>query len=148
MDRRAILYSHLVSKGLTSSQAHEACNIAFPPTNNPVKIVYVAHPVGGDVVANMKHLRGVLRVINHRYPDVVPFCPYYADVVSLDDHDPEDRAKGIRNSEAVIRSGIIDECWLTGWKMSSGMRTEERIFTEMGVPVVDHLTTHQINLHL
>lgn len=146
MNRRTQLLQHLTSKGMNAADANRACDIAFPPKNNEFKIVYIAHPIGGDVVANLRHLREVLRRVNHLYPDVVPFCPYYANVVSLDDHDPDDRAKGLLNGQAVIRSGIADECWLTGWKMTSGMRTEVATFEEMGVPVINHLTTPALNL--
>lgn len=147
MNTRTLLFQFLTSKGMNAQDANTACKIAFPCNDSELKIVYVAHPIGGDVAANMRHLREVLRRINHRYPNVVPFCPYYADVVSLDDHDPDDRARGIKNSEAVIRRGIVDEVWTTGWKMTSGMHNEVRIFAEMGVPVVNHLTTTEINVH-
>jgi hypothetical protein len=146
MDRSANLFKFLTRHALLDAQtAQRAVTAAFPERANQARIVYIAHPIGGDVAANMRHLREVLRRINHRYTDVVPFCPYYADVVSLDDHDPDDRARGLRNREAVIRSGMVDECWLTGGKLTAGMLREIEMFDELGIPVIDHLTTHEIN---
>jgi hypothetical protein len=146
MNKAVQLFNFLNRHAMVSAQnTQRAVEIAFPARNNPVKIVYVAHPIGGDVLANLKHLRFVIRQINHRYSDVVPLCAYYADVVCLDDHDPEDRARGLRNGEAIIRSGIVDECWLTGGRLTKGMQREKQIFEEMGVPVIDHLFTPDLN---
>lgn len=103
-------------------------------------IAYIAHPIGGDVENNLKDLRRILRKINLERSDVVPFCPYYADIVSLDDNHPEERQRGIQNDVAVLRSGIVQELWLTGDKISSGMQHERNIAIELGIPVID-LTT-------
>jgi len=102
-----------------------------------MKIVYIAHCIGGDVAANLADLRRIVREINLTRPDVVPLVPYYADIVSLDDHSPEERERGIANDMAVIRSGIIQEMWLTGPKLSPGMRAERQLAADMRIPVVD-----------
>ena len=100
-----------------------------------MKICYIAHAIGGDVPQNLADLRRIIRLINSTEPDIVPFCPYYADVVSLDDNIPEERKRGIENDQAILRSGIVDELWLTGVKFSPGMQAEVLIAQEMGIPI-------------
>lgn len=102
-----------------------------------MKICYVAHPIGGDIEKNLADLRRIVRKINIERPDVVPFVPYYADVVSLDDDVPEERARGIQNDIAVLRSGIVQELWLAGERISAGMAAERELAMELGIPVID-----------
>ena len=101
------------------------------------KICYIAHPIGGDVHNNLADLRRIIRLINSTEPNVVPFCPYYSDVVSLDDNIPEERQRGIENDHAILCSGIVDELWLTGVKFSAGMQVEAELAKEMGIPIIN-----------
>jgi hypothetical protein len=103
-----------------------------------MKIVYIAHPIGGDVEANLADLRRIIRKINMEPgAGVVPFVPYYADVVSLDDNKPEERARGMENGRRILESGIVQEMWLTGDRISPGMMAERAIAETIGIPVVD-----------
>jgi hypothetical protein len=103
-----------------------------------MKIVYIAHPIGGDVEANLADLRRIIRKINMQPgAGVVPFVPYYADVVSLDDSNPDERARGMENGRRVISSGIVDEMWLTGPRISPGMEQERDLAERLGIRVVD-----------
>lgn len=102
-----------------------------------MKIVYIAHPISGDIEANLADLRRIVRKINLKYPHIVPFVPYYADIVSLDDNVPAERERGIQNDIAVLRSGIVKELWLTGDKISKGMMAEKMLAEELGIPVID-----------
>lgn len=102
-----------------------------------MKIVYIAHPISGDVEGNLADLRRIVRKINLEYPDVVPFVPYYADIVSLDDNIPEERARGMKNDMEIIERGIPDELWLTGNRVSFGMGMERIAAIKHGIPVID-----------
>lgn len=104
-----------------------------------MKICYIAHPIGGDVEANLADLRRIIRKINFMFPDVVPFCPYYADIVSLNDNIPDERQRGIRNDTAILDSGIVEELWLTGGWISSGMKAEKALIERMGIRVVNYI---------
>lgn len=101
------------------------------------RIAYIAHPIGGDVEDNLRSLRRVIYNINKYEKDVVPFCPYYADVVSLDDNDPLQRARGIENDMAILkRPGMVDELRLYGERISEGMRDEIIVAVNMGIPIL------------
>jgi hypothetical protein len=90
-----------------------------------MRIVYIAHPIGGDVETNLASLRQVIRTINNTEPHTVPFVPYYADVVAMNDSDPVQRARGLQNDMAILsRPGIVDELRLYGPAISKGMRAE------------------------
>lgn len=101
------------------------------------RIAYIAHPIGGNVEENLKSLRAVIYNINKYEKDTVPFCPYYADVVSLDDNDPLQRARGIANDVAILtRPGMVDELRLYGDRISAGMKEEAAIARAMGIPII------------
>lgn len=70
---------------------------------------------------------------------VVPFVPYYADIVSLDDNVPEERDRGIQNDTAILTSGIVDELWLTGDRISNGMQAEKDLAETFGITVIDKI---------
>jgi hypothetical protein len=89
-----------------------------------MKIAYIAHPIGGDVEANLERIKTINRQINLEEPDVVPFAPYFLDCVSMDDNDPQERERGIKNDIELIRKGFIDELRLYGNRISPGMVIE------------------------
>lgn len=118
------------------------------------KIVYIAHPISGDIEANLKDLSRILRVINkdchplnlpfdvgllsYNFNDIIPVAPYYADIISLDDNNPLERKRGIENDTALIMTGIFKELWLTGDKISFGMSEEIKLFRLLGYPILDY----------
>ncbi len=104
-----------------------------------MRIIYIAHPISGDIEENLSDIRRIVRKVNIENADVVPLVPYYADVVSLDDNIPEERRRGIENDIAVLKSGCIQELWLTGNKFSYGMQQEAKLATELGIPVIDKI---------
>ena len=104
-----------------------------------MKIVYIAHPIGGNVEENLADLRRIIKKINLTFFDVVPLCPYYSDVVSLDDSIPEQRARGIKNGMAVLKSGLINEFWLTGDKISNGMAAELELAKEQNIEIFNFI---------
>ena len=101
------------------------------------KIVYIAHPISGNVQENLTDLFRIISIINKEkeYKSVVATAPYVADVFSLNDTIKEERAKGINNNIAQISRGNFDEIWLTGNKLSSGMEQESLLFLSLGKQV-------------
>jgi hypothetical protein len=106
---------------------------------NHMKVVYIAHPVAGDQEGNFADLRRIVANLNRIHDNIVPFVPYYADTVSLDDNHPGDRARGIKNGIFIMGSGVVDEMWLTGNFMSPGMEAERMLAEQLGIPVIDKI---------
>lgn len=102
-----------------------------------MKICYVSHPIGGSISENLSDLYRIIRVINLTMSDVVPFAPYVADILAMDDNIPAERERGIANDIAILRSGIVQELWLTGPRISTGMQHEKELAIELGIPVID-----------
>lgn len=101
-----------------------------------MRIVYIAHPISDNPIGNLECIRDIVRNINLTMPDVVPFVPYYADCVSLNEHDELERSRGIANDTEIIRRGFIDECWCFGDFLSKGMKAEIELFKGEGIPVI------------
>lgn len=101
-----------------------------------MKIVYICHPVSGDVMGNIEKIMKIIRDINLSRSDVVPFAPYLGDLLSLDDNKPEERDRGILNDIAILKSGIVSELWIYGPKISGGMRAEIDLAMDLEIPVV------------
>lgn len=101
-----------------------------------MKIIYIAHPIGGDVQNNIKKVLAIVRDLNLTRTDIVPCAPYVVDVQALDDATPYERARGIANNTALISRGIFDEIWLYGDKISEGMINEIALFERHGLKVV------------
>lgn len=100
-----------------------------------MKLAYVAHPIGGDVQANLASLRNIIATINREEPDTVPFCPYMADVVSLDDNIPEERQRGLKNTLYALGNCNVDELRLYGNSITKGMQQEVAIAHLRNIPV-------------
>lgn len=101
-----------------------------------MKVVYIAHPISGDITGNLEKIRCIVRDLNLLYDDIVPFAPYWLDCHALDDTDPVQRIRGIKNDIALFRKGFIDEVWLFGDKVSTGMKEEIKLAHSLGIPVV------------
>ena len=106
-------------------------------------IVYIAHrisaPTREGIEANLADIRRIVRRINMEQMDIVPFVPYYCDIVSMDDNVPAERERGIWNDTEILRSGIVDQLWLTGDSISTGMTTEAEMSEILGIPVVNKI---------
>lgn len=109
------------------------------------KLVYIAHPVATDEMftteQNVQDILRIVRNINTMPSDceqkIIPCVPYISDVLALDDSIPQERKIGIDNSTDVIETGIFDEIWLTGHKLSLGMQEEVRMFKLQGKPIIN-----------
>lgn len=100
------------------------------------KIVYIAHPIGGDVKANITKVGEIFRQISLDRQDVIPFAPYLAAVACLNDNVPQERAIGFEQNKAYFDRKMIDEVWLYGDRISNGMAQEIAWAKRMGIPVV------------
>jgi hypothetical protein len=101
-----------------------------------MKVVYIAHPISGDVEQNLKRIEAIGRHINLTEPDVVPFAHYFFDCYALDDNIPEERERGIKNDIALMRKGFIEEVRLYGDRISTGMSHEIDLALELKIEVI------------
>lgn len=115
-----------------------------------MKIAYIAHPISGDIEGNLERIAAICRNINLEEPEVVPFAPYYLDCIALDDNNPEERARGIKNDTELLKRGFVDEVRLYGNKISNGMLAEIKLAEELGIPVFPKTipTIHQYTEYL
>jgi hypothetical protein len=98
-------------------------------------VAYIAHPIGGDVAANMAKLQTIVREINMRKPHVVPFVPYAMDVMTTDDNIPDERQRGIDNTIELFNRAFMDELWLYGDRITRGMADEIVLAHRLNIPV-------------
>ena len=101
-----------------------------------MKIVYIAHPISGDISGNLKKIINIIREINLNETEVVPFAHYVVDCYALDDTVPEERNRGIKNDIALFTSGCINELWLFGDRISNGMSHEIELARKLEIPIV------------
>ncbi len=101
-----------------------------------MKVAYIAHPIGGDVLGNLEKIKAIGRKINMEEPEVIPFAHYFFDCYALDDNVPEERERGIKNDIALMKKGFIDEIRLYGDRISTGMSHEIDLAIELGIKVV------------
>lgn len=113
-----------------------------------MKIAYIAHPISGDVEGNLKRIQKIVRQINLTLNHIVPFVPYFADCIVLDDADERERARGLANDLAILRSGIVDYLWLYGPEITRGMRSEMAVAREHGIMVLPMSRGTQIDYDL
>lgn len=100
--------------------------------NEPLekRIGYVAHPISGDAVGNIRSVLGILEEIRlnreerEEWRDIIPIAPYIVPLLYLDDDDPEQRALGIEENNYYFRRGFIDVLILAGPAISRGMYGE------------------------
>lgn len=101
-----------------------------------MRIAYLVHPVSGDVAGNIEKILAIVKKINLERQDVVPFAPYITDLLSLDDNDPIQRERGINNDIAILGSGMVNELWVYGHKISAGMEAEIHLAFDLNIPIV------------
>lgn len=108
------------------------------------KIIYIAHPIGGDIKGNLEMVGEIYRQISLYRPDVIPFAPYIATIACLNDNVPQERAIGFEHNKAFFDKGIIDEVWLYGDRISNGMAQEIAWAYSLGIPVVSMIEGTEI----
>lgn len=97
------------------------------------KVVFIAHPIRGDIKANIESVLDILRK-NHT-KETLPFAPYITALQYLDDNVSEQRDLGIAVNKEFFTRKAIDELWLCGEYISSGMKEEVAWSLENGIPV-------------
>ena len=101
-----------------------------------MKVIYMAHPVSGDVAQNLEHAREWYAYFIRNY-DVAIIADWIITCMVLDDDNPDDRARGLAADLAAIPR--VDELWLCGPHISSGMLKEAQMAHAEGI-VVRNLT--------
>lgn len=101
-----------------------------------MKIAYISHPIGGEVLKNIMDVEHIVREINLTEPDVVPFAHYIVDCYCMNDDIPAERERGIKNDIALLRAGFITEMRLYGNRISSGMKAEILLARELGIEII------------
>lgn len=105
-------------------------------SDSKTRVVYIAHPIGGNVQGNLRKIEAIVRSVNHNFVGVFPFVPYFADCMALDDALEGDRLRGMMNGRSCFERRMMDEVWLYGDGISSGMLEEIKLAIEYGIPVV------------
>lgn len=105
-----------------------------------MKVIYIAHPISGDVAGNLEKIRVIARDIMLKDENIIAFAPYWFDCHVLDDNNPAERQRGINNDIAWFHKGFIDELWAFGDRISNGMKHEINLAESLGIPVKYHLT--------
>ncbi len=99
-------------------------------------IWYMAHPVAGDVQANVARAIRWLAWLRKQEPEACIIAPWIpALLAGEDDADPAQRERGLRDCELV--AGLVDAIVLVGGRISSGMQRELDVITGNGGAVAD-----------
>lgn len=100
-----------------------------------MQIVYIAHPIGGDVARNVALVEDRCRLIYQDKPDVIPLAPYLMALRYLNDAVPEDRLRGTAGNKEFFDRKVMDEVWLFGDRISHGMWEEVLWSRSLGIRV-------------
>lgn len=93
------------------------------------KLIYMAHPVAGDVAANIASAKKWLRRLQDMYPAHDFIAPWITDVEIYDDSKPIYREAGLQRCERVIAR--CDALVLVGDRISEGMKREWALALEL-----------------
>lgn len=86
------------------------------------RLIYIAHPISGDIENNLNKIKSIYRDISLTYHDVIPFAPYFIALHSLDDNVIVERSIGFNQNKYFFENNIIDEMWVYG--ISKGVLQE------------------------
>lgn len=104
------------------------------------KVVYLIHPIDtvGTIEDNIISLSQIIKKINLNYPNVIPFCPYFADVSILDMSNKEQLNRAGNNDIEVCNRMQFDEIWVVGeYHMKKQKQIMMSMAVQFSVPVVD-----------
>ena len=86
-------------------------------------VLYMAHPLGGDVEGNLKRAMRWLQWLRRSFPETTFIAPWIAAVLSGgDETDPKQREAGLIDDCAVV--ALLDGIVLVGGRVSPGMERE------------------------
>jgi len=97
------------------------------------RVVYIAHPVSGNVDENIKNIFNICSMIHS--PHLIPFAPYLVGLQYLNDQLIEQRELGMQVNAITFRKRVMDETGLFGPKISSGMTGEIELSIEETIPL-------------
>ncbi len=100
-----------------------------------MKIVYIAHPIGGAVKANVARVERIVEHVMEKRSTYWPIAPYLDACKYLCDDVPEDRARAFKANKRYFDAGIVQELWVCG-RVSTGVQTEINWAIERGISVV------------
>jgi hypothetical protein len=99
-------------------------------------IAYVAHPVSGDVTANLARALRWLAWLTRTEPNTTFIAPWIAAIMSgEDDSDPVVRARGLAHDVIVVKR--CDAIVLCGGRVSQGMAMERDAMMAIRGRVID-----------
>lgn len=104
------------------------------PDDTSMKVIYMAHPVSGDVENNIKRAKAWMRWLEENY-DVAVCASWILECEIWDDNNPEHRAAGLRRDMAILER--CDELWLVGACVSNGMAMERAHAEKRGLIIRD-----------
>lgn len=99
-----------------------------------IKTVFIAHPISGDVRGNVEKVLRICEQVHTK--DIIPVAPYLVSLQYLNDEVVEDRELGMQANNECFHRHYIDELWLFGDRISSGMWEEVRLARTLNIPVV------------
>lgn len=105
-----------------------------------MKLVFLAHPVRGDIQANLNKARSWFSFAASLIPGIVPVMNWIIECEVFADHNVEQRAASLARSCALATR--CDELWLCGedWTSpSEGMRQEADAARATGVLIFDFM---------
>ncbi|MBA2718917.1 MAG: hypothetical protein H0U52_06720 [Chloroflexi bacterium] len=101
-----------------------------------MRIAYMAHPVSGDVAANLARALRWLHYLSATDPETAYVDPWIAALMAgADDDDPAQRARGLAHDVAMVKR--CDAIVLVGGRVSSGMAIEHNAALTVGISVID-----------
>lgn len=99
------------------------------------KLVYIAHPVGGNIKANVKKILKLCHDIHKKNDNIIPFVPYITALYYLNDEIMEERKLGMLANQEHFKRRTMDEVWICGSKISEGMKHEIKLAIRYKIPV-------------
>lgn len=87
-----------------------------------MKVIYLAHPVSGDVPGNLAEARRWIRWLYDHVPGIAIVATWITECEVFDEGNPEHRKLGLRHDLAVLER--CNAILLVGPKLSTGMQAE------------------------
>jgi len=97
------------------------------------KLVYLSHPISGNVDKNVRAILGICKKIHTK--NVIPFAPYLVAVQYLNDKISRERKLGIQSGFTCFSRRAMDELWLCGDRISKGMKEEIKLALKYKIPI-------------
>lgn len=99
------------------------------------RVVYLAHPVRGDVEVNLAKAKAWLKYYSENNPEIAFVAQWIVECELWDDADPASREQGLKRCLALVER--CDELWCIGESITSGMQRELEQACAFGITVLD-----------